>query len=119
MRGGASRALLFRREDLPVDPAEWEAIFAKANLPITAVRTVADVVRDSQVRERGLLPVVDIPGLWKMQVVAHPARHTVTQTRNPARVPGKGEDTEDVLRSLGYSAKQIEALAKKGVIGTG
>jgi 2-methylaconitate cis-trans-isomerase PrpF len=30
MRGGTSRALLFRREDLPVDPAEWEAIFLAA-----------------------------------------------------------------------------------------
>jgi 2-methylaconitate cis-trans-isomerase PrpF len=27
MRGGTSRAILFRREDLPADPADWEAIF--------------------------------------------------------------------------------------------
>lgn len=99
--------------------AEWEALFAEANLPITRVRTVAEVVQDPQVKARGLLPVVEVPGLWKMQVVAHPARHTVTSTRNPGRVPGKGEDTEEILASLGYTTNQIEALAKKGVIARG
>lgn len=97
--------------------AEWEAIFAKANLPVTVVRTVADVVRDPQVKERGLLPVTDVPGLWKMPVAAHPAKHSVTTTRVPARVPAKGQDTEALLMWLGYDAEEILALAKKGVIG--
>lgn len=99
------------------DTAAWEAIFAKANLPITAVRTVADMVRDPQVKARELLPVVDVHGLWKMQVVAHPAKHRVTTTRTPGRVPAKGEDTEAILKSLGYSASRIAGLAKKGVVG--
>lgn len=30
MRGGTSKALVFRRADLPVDPAEWPAIFSRA-----------------------------------------------------------------------------------------
>ena len=94
--------------------ADWEAVFAAANLPVTAVRTVADVVHDPQVNARGLLPVVDIPGLWKLQVVAHPAKHTVTTTRDPARVPSMGEDTDTILAGLGYTPRQIEALAKKG-----
>mgnify|MGYP006267638031 CR=1 FL=1 len=94
-------------------------MFAAANLPITAGRTVADVVRDPQVNARGLLPVVDVPGLWKMAVVAHPAKHTVTTTRDPARVPSMGEDTDSILGGLGYTPQQIEALAKKGVVARG
>ncbi len=96
--------------------AEWESIFAAANLPIVGVKTVADVVRDPQVKARELLPVVDIPGMWKMQVLAHPAKHSVSTTRNPTRAPAKGEDTEAILGSLGYTPEQIEALAKKGII---
>ncbi len=99
--------------------AEWEAAFSKASLPIVGVKTVADMVRDPQVKARELLPVVDVPGLWKMQVMAHPAKHSVSRTRTLARAPAKGEDTEEILRSLGYTPKQIEALAKKGVIGLG
>jgi crotonobetainyl-CoA:carnitine CoA-transferase CaiB-like acyl-CoA transferase len=99
--------------------AEWEAIFREASLPIIGVRTVADVVRDPQVHARELLPTVDVPGLWKMQVIAHPAKHSVTSIRAPARAPAKGEDTEAILRSLGYKPRQIESLAKKGVIALG
>jgi len=99
--------------------AEWEALFTEANLPIVGVKTVAELVRDPQVRARELLPVVDVPGLWKMPVIGHPAKHTLSSVRNPGRAPAKGEDTEEILRSLGYKSKQIDSLAKKGVIALG
>jgi len=96
--------------------AEWEAMLAKENLPITGVKRVSEVVRDPHVKARGLLPVVDVSGLWKFQVIAHPAKHATLETRNPTRVPAKGQDTEEILRSLGYTARQIQTLAKKGVV---
>ena len=95
---------------------EWEALFAREELPVAGVKRVPEVVRDPHVKARGLLPTVDIPGLWKLQVIAHPAKHSATEIRNPARVPAKGQDTEEILRSLGYTPKTIETLAKKGVI---
>jgi crotonobetainyl-CoA:carnitine CoA-transferase CaiB-like acyl-CoA transferase len=94
-------------------------MFAKANLPIIGVKNVADLVRDPHVKARDLLPVVDVPGLWKVQVIGHPAKHSVSTTRNPARAPGKGEDTDEILASLGYTRKQVESLVKKGVVGRG
>ena len=96
--------------------AEWEALLAMENLPITGVKRVSEVVRDPHVKARGLLPVVDVSGLWKFQVIAHPAKHATLETRNPTRVPAKGQDTEEILRSLGYTARQIQTLAKKGVV---
>ena len=96
--------------------AEWEALLANENLPIAGVKRVSEVVRDPQVKARGLLPVVDVSGLWKLQVIAHPAKHATLETRNPTRVPAKGQDTEEILRSLGYTARQIQTLAKKGAV---
>lgn len=96
--------------------AEWEALLATEELPITGVKRVSEVVLDPQVKARSLLPVVDVSGPGKVQVIAHPAKHTATETRNPARVPSKGQDTEEILRSLGYTARQIQTLAKKGVV---
>src|SRR5437773_8297254 len=96
--------------------AEWEALLAMENLPITGVKRVSEVVRDPHVKARGLLPVVDVSGLWRLQVIAHPAKHATLETRNPTRVPAKGQDTEEILRSLGYTARQIQTLAKKGVV---
>jgi len=96
--------------------AEWESLFFAERLPIAGVKRVPEVVRDPQVKARGLLPTVDVPGVGKLQVISHPAKHTATETRNPARVPTKGQDTEAILRSLGYTSRQIEALAKKNVV---
>src|SRR5438445_667437 len=73
-------------------------------------------IYDTAVALMGLRPVVDVSGLWKLQVIAHPAKHATLETRNPTRVPAKGQDTEEILRSLGYTARQIQTLAKKGVV---
>jgi alpha-methylacyl-CoA racemase len=95
---------------------EWEALFAKEDLPVVVVRSVGEVVRDPQVRARHLLPTVAVPGLRKVRVIAHPAKHTRTSTRDPNRVPGQGDDTEAILKSLGYSQRRIAALSESGII---
>ncbi|MGI0149132.1 MAG: CoA transferase, partial [Thermoplasmata archaeon] len=77
-----------------------------------------EVVHDPHVTARGLLPSVDVPGVRRLQVISHPAKHSVTVTRNPAPVPRHGEHSEEILRTLGYKAREIASLAKKGVIGT-
>ena len=97
---------------------DWEALFAKEQLPITLVKRVSEVVRDPHVKARELLPLIDVPDVGKLQVIAHPAKHAETKVRDPARVPGKGGNTVEILRSLGYTSRQIQALAKKEVIGT-
>jgi crotonobetainyl-CoA:carnitine CoA-transferase CaiB-like acyl-CoA transferase len=97
---------------------DWEALFAKEQLPITLVKRVSEVVRDPHVMARELLPLIDVPDVGKLQVIAHPAKHAETKVRDPARVPGKGGNTVEILRSLGYTPRQIQALAKKEVIGT-
>ena len=96
--------------------AEWDILLATEKLPIAGVKRVSEVVRDPHVKARGLLPVVDVSGLWKMQVIAHPAKHTVSEVHDPSRVPARGQDTEEILRSLGYTARQIQSFAKKGVV---
>ncbi len=97
---------------------DWEAVFAKEQLPITLVKRVSEVVRDPHVKARELLPLIDVPDVGKIQVIAHPAKYAETKVRDPARVPDKGGNTVEILRSLGYAPRQIQALAKKEVIGT-
>jgi crotonobetainyl-CoA:carnitine CoA-transferase CaiB-like acyl-CoA transferase len=107
-------AAKFREKTL----AEWEQILGPEQLPIAVVKSVPEVVDDPHVAARNLLPNVDIPGLGKRRVIAHPAKHAVTNTKNPVRVPSKGQDTEEILRSLGFTSRQIVGLSKKGVIAT-
>ncbi len=105
----------FRRRTL----AEWEPLFLGENLPVIGVRHVSDVVNDPQVKARRLLPATAIPGHGRMPVLAHPVRHGVSESRTPGRAPAKGEDTDSILQSLGYTRKQIEALAGKRVVAHG
>jgi crotonobetainyl-CoA:carnitine CoA-transferase CaiB-like acyl-CoA transferase len=97
---------------------DWESLFTKEQLPITLVKSVSEVVTDPHVRSRELLPLIDVPDVGKLQVIAHPAKHAEMKVLNPARVPGKGQSTVEIMRSLGYTPRQIQALAGKGVIGT-
>jgi len=96
--------------------AEWESVFLTENLPVIGIRRVSEVVKDPQVTARSLLPLVEVPGLWPMKVLGHPAKHSDSMTHNPARAPAKGEDTEPILRSLGYSDEEIRTLARKGIV---
>ena len=95
---------------------EWERVLSNEDLPVAPVKRVSEVARDPHVRARELFPVADIPGLWKTPVLGHPAKHSVSEVRTPARVPSKGEDTDAILASLGYTAETIDALWRKGVI---
>jgi crotonobetainyl-CoA:carnitine CoA-transferase CaiB-like acyl-CoA transferase len=98
--------------------SEWGGIFESERLPIAPVKRLPEVVADPHVAARHLLPAVEIPGLGNRRVIAHPAKHMVTTTANPARIPNKGEHTEEILRSLGFSTRQISGLSKRGVIAT-
>src|SRR5206468_10235800 len=109
-----SQALAYKMRCRSLD--ELESLLTMEKLPITGEKRISEVIRDPHVKARCLLPVVDVSGLWKLQVIAHPAKHATLETRNPTRVPAKGQDTEEILRSLGYTARQIQTLAKKGVV---
>jgi crotonobetainyl-CoA:carnitine CoA-transferase CaiB-like acyl-CoA transferase len=98
--------------------AEWERIFEPERLPIAAVKRVSEVVDDPHVKARRLLPTVDVPSVERVRVIAHPAKHAVAATKVPAAVPKRGEHTEEIMRSLGYTSKQITALSKKGIVAT-
>jgi len=95
---------------------EWTALLAHEDLPVSPVVHVSELVKDPHVGARGLLPTVDIPGLWKTRVIGHPAKHSVAEVREPARVPTKGEDSDEVLASLGYPREAIEDLWRRGII---
>lgn len=116
MRATVAETLAARLREKTLE--EWEAIFVREGLPVNGVRRVSEVVHDAHVKARDLLPPVDVEGLWRLQVTAHPARYSESEVRIPSRVPRKGEHTEEILGSLGFTARQIENLAKKGVVAT-
>src|SRR3989454_2102225 len=98
--------------------AEWEELFFAEKLPIAGGKRVPPGVRGPQGKARRPPPPGDVPGVGKLQVISHPPKHTATETRNPARGPKKGPDTETNRRSLGDTSRQTEPLGDNNIIAT-
>jgi crotonobetainyl-CoA:carnitine CoA-transferase CaiB-like acyl-CoA transferase len=100
-------------ELLASEPAgRWLERLAGAGLAHGRVRSVADAMEHPQLRARGMVVEGDSP------VGALPLRRfPLAPDAGRPRVPGLGEDTDDVLRELGYDEAAIERLRAERVVG--
>ena len=89
----------------------WSRVLNENGVPSTQVYKIADMVRDRQVKHRGLFRSVksDIPRLIS------PMRFTNENKDSSTPAPKLGQDTRKVLQQLGYSTALIERLAKDNV----
>lgn len=106
--------------------AEWTAARTKAELarllgghvPFGPVHTIADIFADPHARARGMLAEVPHPGSTRPSIVAGTPIHlSATPGGVHQRGPYHGEHTRDVLRRLGYSDIDVEAMiARRAVL---
>jgi crotonobetainyl-CoA:carnitine CoA-transferase CaiB-like acyl-CoA transferase len=96
--------------------AEWVDALNKAGVPCGPILNVKEVFEDEQVKALGLATAVKHPKLGELHVQNLP----VTLSRTPGAVrthsPDAGEHTDQILKSLGYSAAEIERLKEKKVV---
>jgi alpha-methylacyl-CoA racemase len=95
--------------------AEWVDKLAPTGAAVTVMNHASEVRADPHVQARG--SVVEVDGVpvpaSPIRLTAPNGERTATATEAPHQV---GEDTEDVLRSAGYTAAEVEALAAAGVV---
>jgi len=77
----------------------WNGILNKKGVPAAPIYSVADVVKDAQVRHRGLFK----QGGSKIPALALPIRFREREDTVQRPAPRLGQDTRQVLRSLGYT----------------
>jgi crotonobetainyl-CoA:carnitine CoA-transferase CaiB-like acyl-CoA transferase len=77
---------------------EWHRILVQAEVPAAPVFSIRDVVRDSQVRHRGMImrPNGNIPSLGS------PMRFYKTKPKKTTFAPQLGQHTTEILAELGY-----------------
>jgi itaconate CoA-transferase len=93
---------------------EWLIRLEKSRLPYGEVRSIAQVAAHPQVSARQMVREVDSP-VGRIPVTSSPLR----LSDSPARfdpIPALGEDTEPILRELGYSNAEIQILREGKVI---
>src|SRR6516162_7711839 len=96
--------------------AENMEVFERAEVTAAPVYDIDQFMADPHVIAREIL--VDLPDTQIGQLPMHNVIPRLSQTpgrlRRPA--PALGEDTAEILGSLGLSSAQIEALAREGII---
>jgi formyl-CoA transferase len=97
--------------------AHWREVFDKAHVPYGLVRDPSDVIKDPQLSENGMVvPLAGAGGNLKSTVSSPIQVHGVTKV--PAkRAPELGEHNEEILKELGFDAKEIDGFRKSGTLG--
>jgi formyl-CoA transferase/CoA:oxalate CoA-transferase len=96
--------------------AEWVERLLEAGVPAGPIYRMAEVMNDPQVLHRGMVVEVDHPRAGRVRVNGVPVKFSETPGAVTAPPPVLGEHTDAVLRELGCSGAEIEALRAGGVV---
>jgi len=89
---------------------------AKRGLPATPVHTFEQAAQHEHVLARDMLQQVQLSDGATAPITGPAVKFSRTPTKVRTAAPVKGQNNEEVLRSLGYSSEQIAELAEHGVI---
>ena len=93
---------------------EWLRRLEESRLPYGQVRGIGQVLAHPQVAARNMVQQVESP-VGTVPVIASPLHLSASPSRLDP-IPALGQDTEAVLRELGYTVGEIHQLRQDGVI---
>jgi len=95
---------------------EWVALLHTVDVCAGPVLTLDEVLRDPQLRARGLFGEVTHPTLGPIPQVAFPVKLSETPGRMETAPPTLGAHTDEILDELGYDAEAIATFHRDGVL---
>jgi crotonobetainyl-CoA:carnitine CoA-transferase CaiB-like acyl-CoA transferase len=97
--------------------AHWREVFDKANITYGLVRDPHDVIKDPQLSENDIVvPLAGAGGNLKSTINSPIQVHGIAKV--PAkRAPELGEHNEEILKELGFDAKEIDGFRTSGTLG--
>ena len=93
------------------------AALDRAGVPAGKIYTVADIAADPHYAARGMLMQLALSDGTPVTVPGFVPKLSLTPGSQRRSAPTLGQDTEAVLREVGVTSQQIEALRKRGVVG--
>ena len=94
---------------------EWEKILSPTGIPFGVIERVGDVASDPQAEHAGIFAATANPNIPR--TVNNPIRLGFAKPRVSGVPASVGQHTQEILRELGHSDAEIEALRKAGALG--
>ena len=89
----------------------WREVFDKARITYGLMRDPSEVIKDPQLSENGIVvPLEGAGGNLKTTISSPIQVHGVTKV-TAKRAPELGEHNEEILKELGFDAKEIDRLS--------
>ena len=98
---------------------EWESRLKAEGFAVSILKDMMEVYEDPQVVANEMIVEYQQPGIGAVKIVNTPFKLSSSAEEPWLRrpVPYKGEQTDEVLRELGYTIQEIEALHKAEATG--
>jgi alpha-methylacyl-CoA racemase len=109
---GKKVAAVFRRRTRD----EWSAFAAEHDCCLEPVLDLEEALSHEQTIARHMLIELDQPGTGPVRQAGFPIRLSRTPARIESAAPALGEQTDEVLRSIGYDDARIAGLRSEGVV---
>ncbi|MFQ5827617.1 MAG: CaiB/BaiF CoA transferase family protein [Candidatus Methylomirabilia bacterium] len=95
---------------------EWYDFLVKHDVCVGKVHDVEEVVKDPQVQHRQMVVETEHPEVGKVKQFGVAIKLSETPGSVRRASPYRGEHTDEVLRSLGMAAQEIQTLKEKKVV---
>ncbi len=95
---------------------EWFRIMKEADTCVTPVLELDEVVQNEQLLSRGMFPQFEHPTEGKVTQLGMPVKLTETPCEFRSFAPVLGQQTDEILKGLGYTARQIEEMRGSGAV---
>lgn len=95
--------------------ADWLEIFGPTNVPHMVMNTLDGVLEDPHLQASGFWQTFDHPTEGKLRMPSPPINFSKTPAKIRSLPPRLGENSEEILESIGYSTHEIQALKNQGI----
>ncbi|EUB99851.1 Formyl-CoA transferase [Rhizobium sp. CF080] len=96
--------------------AQWEELLNAADIPCMPLHSLTSIMDDPHLKAVGFFEDGQHPVEGRIRTMRVPSTWSVSQPEHSGPAPVLGQDTEHVLRELGYSEEEILGLVKEGAV---
>ncbi|MFX0028720.1 MAG: CaiB/BaiF CoA transferase family protein [Candidatus Hermodarchaeota archaeon] len=105
-----------QKEFLKKTQEQWMDIFIELDACVMPVKSFQEAWEDPQIKARNMIIEMDHPKLGKIKNIASPIKYSRTPIKLRSFAPKPGQNTKEILRSLGYSNEKIQDYKKNGIL---